>query len=180
MDVAIVMLLHSSPAITSARAVLEPSTDNTRGVHAYTKLQAEVFALTDLPYIPILPLRSIAGLVHLLKSYSQSETPLQRMKVEPLITASDLVGECTVCPPLSRFAVHLTTDVFESIRHLAAEATALMAATAECEGRELTSSSDMGCLQDESQPGFSMLRSQMDVDVVEGMIKYWEEEYAVD
>ena len=79
-DVALVMLLDPAPAITTARSIAQPSTDNSRGVRAYARLQAALFDDADLPNMPILPLARVDGLATLLGSHLES---VSRPRLDP-------------------------------------------------------------------------------------------------
>lgn len=184
-DIAIIMLLHPAPAIVSARSMAKshdssPHISNISGVQAYVRLEVELFNLTDLPHIPILPLAKVEGLRHLLISHAQGMSRPVRESARQ-VTAGELLEYCTLDPPLSPLAVNLVTDVFSSLAELAAEATAIRrgdASTSLSSELNALQSSDGGSLDDLVCPGLAELKAQLDPDVVKAMVEFWEEEWA--
>lgn len=183
-DIAIVILLSLASVSTTVKASAQPDKENIDGVYAYAKLEAELFSLVDMPNIPTLPLANISGLVALLKTHAEGLAQHQPEKKPSFgVRTIDFLEQCTIDPPLCPLAVRLTTDNFPSLRALAAEAIALKDAKAATDhGPRLwtSSSSDLGSLADEVQPGFTELRTQLPEEIVQAMVAFWEEEWAVE
>lgn len=89
--------------------------------------------------------------------------------------ARDLLENCTTDQALLPFAVDLVTDVFPSLGALAGEAVVFEPV----EG-DLGLDGGGGNLDDELQPGLCLLRDELGAEVVDGMVAYWREEWAVD
>lgn len=81
--------------------------------------------------------------------------------------------------------MNLATDIFPSLRALVLEATALKASKAGVEESEeqmrwMESGGTSVSLRDELQPGLAVMRGQVNDAVVDGMVEFWEDEWAVE
>lgn len=157
-------------------------------MHAYAKLQAELLVRSDIPNLSILPLHTLADLPTLLKSTTDAvNRRLPHTKTLPTkpLHAAELLEYCTTDPPLPSLAVNLATDIFPSLRALVLEATALKASKAGVEESEeqmrwMESGGTSVSLRDELQPGLAVMRGQVNDAVVDGMVEFWEDEWAVE
>ncbi|KAL1310722.1 hypothetical protein AAFC00_000977 [Neodothiora populina] len=186
---AIVMLLQRPTASSSSNITTRTAEDhvsNTSSVHAYVKLQAELFTMRDIPYLPMLPLAELASLSSLLDSYVSGLRQSQQQKeVKPAMTAVSLLPYCTTNPPLSPFAVSMTTDIFSSLRAIASEA--MMAVNSNQEEFNpdrslpaLSGDSDDIVMSDNVAPGLAALAQQIGSKTVREMVAFWEEEWSAD
>lgn len=181
-DIALVLLLHAAPATTTARAMassVSAPASGTEGVHAYARLQAALLARPDIPSIPLLPMANLQDLPDLIKSYAQApKGKLSAVVPWQNVSAIDLLAFCTVNPPLSRWALDLTSDLFSSIADVA-EAAALARAGKGSGGAFVHSLEDSilsnelvrdaGGLGDE----FTVLRDQLGQGQIERMVEFW-------
>lgn len=180
-DIAIVILLSPPSVTTTVKASAQPDKENIDGVYAYAKLEAELFSLSDVPNIPILPLANITGLVALLKMHAEGLGQHQPGKKPSFrVRAIDFLEQCTIDPPLCPLAVRLTSERFPSLQALAAEAIALKEAKAATDHGPHPWTSSSSDLADEIQSGFLELRTQLPKEIVQAMVEFWEEEWAVE
>ncbi|THX40120.1 hypothetical protein D6D10_03733 [Aureobasidium pullulans] len=176
LDVAIVMSLSASKPFSSARDLLNATqADEMDGIRSYALLQAEFMTRSELSWIPILPLAKLDGLVGVVKTHAQSISR-PRPKPSSAVRPLDMLAHCTPDLPLPSLAVDLTSDIFTSLGHVAQAALAHRAlSTPESEG--LFSSDDV--LQS-SRSAFGVLTGQVDKNVIESMIEFWVEDWAIE
>ena len=184
-DVAIVMLLSASRPFASAKTLIDTSGSNeTQGLSSYTRLQCELMTRTDLPWIHVLPLATLDGLVDLIKGHSQS---ISRPKPKPssAVRPLDMLAHCSTEPPLSSLAINLTSDVVPSMGRLAQSALAYRSSlglhTADEPGAQgLISSDDVPCSEGAADKIFDLLAEQLAEDVVDGMADFWQDDWIID
>ncbi|KAK4965586.1 hypothetical protein LTR66_003677 [Elasticomyces elasticus] len=126
-DIAIVFLLshHAAASFVSARSLahgIGGITDPCDGMHAYMKLQAELFTRDDIPNVSILPLAKPEGLPTLIKNHVKTLAKPKFLHPRP-VDCSKMLAHCSSTPPLGQFAVDVVSDYFPSLRHLATAAT---------------------------------------------------------
>lgn len=133
-DLAIVFLLAASPSTSFVSAeqlatdsphIADP--DDTSGIYAYTKLQAELNNHPSIPYIPILPLAKLDGLSNLLKKHVEART---RTPPPPksVATPFELLQLCTANPPMPQQTAFVLSDLFSSVEGLAEACTSVSSA----------------------------------------------------
>ncbi|EON64244.1 hypothetical protein W97_03475 [Coniosporium apollinis CBS 100218] len=92
------------------------------GLHAYHQLSAFLLTHADIPSIPLLPLSELSSLEPLLRMYvSTLCTPNPAAVPQKLPNAAmELLPFCTTSPPMRQETVIRLTDVFSSLRDVAA------------------------------------------------------------
>lgn len=110
--------MHNSGAATS---VVED------GIGAYSKLQAVMMDNPDIPYIPTLLLSTVDGLAELLRKYTTSLN-IPKQETKPTATSFELLRLCTANPPMPHQTAFYLSDLFSSLRELAAACTAVSSA----------------------------------------------------
>lgn len=177
LDVAIVLSLSTSKPFSSAKDLLNtPQVDGMDGLRSYALLQAQFLTRPELAWVPILPLAKLDGIVELIKTHAQSISrpkPKHSSAVRPL----DMLAHCSPDLPLPPLAVNLTSDVFSSLSHVAQAALARRAHSSMHDSGGVTSSDDS--LQSD-RSGFSVLAQQLDPEVVENMVDFWAEDWAIE
>lgn len=138
-DIAVVFLLNP-PKISSFISVKDLSSTNndleagTRGVFAYTQLEAALLQRDDIPHVPILPLASVEDLPKLLSKHIA--TLSRKPQVAPAHTSSfGMLQISTTEPPMDQQTAYFATDCFDSLHEMAVACTQPEA--------ELTSSSPL-------------------------------------
>ncbi|KAK4998191.1 hypothetical protein LTR66_002532 [Elasticomyces elasticus] len=126
-DIAIVFLLShpAAASFVSARSLahgIDGITNPCDGMHAYMKLQAELFTRDDIPNVSILPLAKPEGLPTLIKNHVETLAKPKFLHPRP-VDCSQMLAHCSSTPPLGQFAVDVVSDCFPSLRHLALAAT---------------------------------------------------------
>jgi len=136
------------------------------------KLQAELLASTSLPAIPVLLVHEFKELPKLIKKHCMALS--QPVKSTTIPKATDLLPLCSTGQPLDGFATALTSDLFRSLKDLAA--TMVLSGKEEIiqeGGRWDVSSSN--AQNSRSRPG--VLGGQLDQDVLAAMMDFWKEEF---
>lgn len=176
LDVAIVLSLSSLKPFSSAKDLLSTPGDGMDGLRSYALLQAQFMTRPELAWVPILPLAKLDGIVELIKTHAQSISR-PRPKPSSAVRPLDMLAHCSPDLPLPPLAVNLASDVFPSLSHVARAALARRANSSTHDSGGLTSSDDS--LQAE-RSGFSMLAEQLDAEVIENMVDFWSEDWAIE
>jgi len=126
--------------------------------------------------VPILPLAKLDGIVELIKTHVQS---ISRPKPKPssAVRPLDMLAHCSPDLPLPPLAVNLASDVFPSLSHVARAALARRANSSNHDSGVITSSDD-SLQSDRSE--FSVLAEQLDSGVIENMVDFWAEDWAIE
>lgn len=183
-DTAIVFLLESRQAFVSARQVSSTvaGTSSSEGAHSYAKLQAELIQMPEASSTPILPLANLDDLCMFVKTYLHGlgrVTP----KAASTTRSVDLLPFCSADPPLSQFAVNITTDTFQSLSDLAttiAHANRRRSQDTNEEPAQWLSSDETTRADDGDLARLAMIREQVGDDVLNGMIEFWADEWVVE
>lgn len=125
---AIIFLLNPPKASTfvSAKSLTADNTTHetdTKGVLAYSKLQASLLPRNDIPHVPILPLASVEDLPQLVKNHSAALSHNTTQQAFPAASPFELLQLCTTEPPMDRQTAFFATDCFASLKDLAAACT---------------------------------------------------------
>jgi hypothetical protein len=178
-DIAIIMSLSASNPFSTAKHLLDPSqTDGMDGLHGYAILQSTFVTSAELAWIPILPLAELSGLVELVKTHAKAinrPTPKPSSAVRPL----DMLAHCSPDHPLPPLAVSLTSDICSSMSHVA-HAALTHRATSTHNSESLPSSEDAAQSIQSTRTAFDILMEQLDGHVVENMIDFWADDWAVE
>lgn len=177
LDVAIILSLSTSKPFSSAKDLLDtPQADGVEGLRNYTLLQGQFMTRPELAWVPILPLAKPDGIVELIKTHAQSISR-PRPKPSSAVRPLDMLAHCSPDLPLPPLAVNLASDVFPSLSHVAQAALAHRA-NSSMHGSVGVISSDDSLQSDQS--GFSVLAQQLDAEVVESMVDFWAEDWAIE
>jgi hypothetical protein len=177
LDVAIVLSLSTSKPFSSAKDLLSaPELQGMEGLCSYALLQAQFMTRPELAWVPILPLARLDGIVELIKTHAQS---ISRPKPKPssAIRPLDMLAHCAYDPPLPPLAVNLASDVFSSLSDVAQAALAHYGDPAVHDSGGVTSSDD-SLLSD--RYGFTVLKEQLDTEVIKSMVDFWVGDWSVD
>jgi hypothetical protein len=177
LDVAIVLSLSTSKPFSSAKDLLSaPELEGMEGLRSYALLQAQFMTRSELAWVPILPLAKLDGIVELIKTHAQS---ISRPKPKPssAIRPLDMLAHCSYDPPLPPLAVNLASDVFSSLRDVAQAALAHYEDPAVHDSGGITSSDDS--LRSDRY-GFTVLKEQLDTEVIKSMVDFWVGDWSVD
>lgn len=122
-DIAVVFLLNP-PKTSSFISVKDLSSTNndleagTRGIFAYTQLQAALLQRDDIPQVPTLALASVEDLPKLLSKHIATFS--RKPQVAPAHTSSfGLLQLSTTEPPMERQTAYFATDCFDNLHELA-------------------------------------------------------------
>ncbi|TKA83793.1 hypothetical protein B0A55_00058 [Friedmanniomyces simplex] len=197
-DLAIIFLLQPPPATSfiPAKQLLN-STNNgsspeTNGVYAYTLLQATLMDRSGIPYIPILPLATLASLPDLLKGHSTSWARSLPKAISKPPTPMDLLQLCTANPPMPQQTTYFLSDLFPNLRELAVACTSVSSAPASSSpsaraAAGLVSSQDTEILglgtQVSDAGGYGRLRRLRDLvgeQQCRDVVDFWQEEWTAD
>jgi hypothetical protein len=177
LDVAIILSLSTSKPFSSAKDLLSaPQVDGMDGLRSYALLQAQFMTKPELGWVPILPLAKLDGIVELVKTHAQS---ISRPKPKPssAVRPLDMLAHCSPDLPIPPLAINLASDVFSSLSHVAQAAIAHRASSSMHGSGGVTSSDDS--LQTD-RSGFSVLAEQLDTEIIENMIDFWIEDWAIE
>ncbi|CAD0092779.1 unnamed protein product [Aureobasidium vineae] len=177
LDVAIILSLSASNPFSSAKDLMNNRRiDDMEGVRSYALLQAEIMTRPELAWVPILPLAKLDDIVKLVKTYVQS---ISRPKPKPssAVRPLDMLAHCSPDRPLPTLAVNLASDVFSSLRDVVQNALTHQTSSFLHDSGEIASSDDS--LQSHQSP-FGVLAEQLDKDIVESMIEFWLEDWAIE
>ncbi|GAB7341383.1 hypothetical protein MBLNU457_7639t1 [Dothideomycetes sp. NU457] len=139
------------------------------------KLQAELLMSTSLPAIPVLLVQDFRELISLIKTHCIALSRPAKSIVTP--KAIDLLPLCSTGQPLDGFATALTSDLFRSLKDLAAT----MVSSGEEDYCETIHRWDVASSNaQDSGSRRDVLEGQLDQDVMAAMMNFWKEEYIVE
>lgn len=90
----------------------------TKGIFAYSQLQASLLQRVDIPHVPILPLASVEDLPKLLSKHTAALS--RKLHLAPAHTSSfGMLQLSTTEPPMERQTAYFATDCFDNLNELA-------------------------------------------------------------
>lgn len=124
---AIVFLLEppKTSSFVSVKTLTSPSSEpeaGTKGVLAYSKLQASLLPRNDIAHIPTLPIATVESLLGLLTKYATSLSR-KSQRVMASTTPFEMLQLSTTELPMDRQTAYFATDCFASLRDLAVACT---------------------------------------------------------
>lgn len=180
-------------------APVTTSNNDTEGVYAYSRLQAELMDRTDVPNVPILPLATLGGLATLLKKHVASLTRARAppTTTAPSATAFEALQLCTANPPMPQQTAYILSDLFANIKELAevctsvssapnssspsARAAALTGVAASSQMDDLYGASTQGTeIGDSAHVKLKRLRDLVGEQQCIDVVDFWKEEWTVD
>lgn len=184
-DLAIIFLLNPPPAkaFVSAKSLDSQQSENDRsvnGIHAYTKLQAEMMNHAQIPHVPILPLASIDGIARLLQTHVASLTRTVQ-PLPPLVNSFDLLMQCTV-EPMTQQTAFLLSDLFPTLRELSFACSSITSApnssspSTGVPGFEASTQS----FNPEATGKLKVLRDLVGEQACRHTVDFWKEEWTID
>ncbi|KAK4565493.1 hypothetical protein LTR86_004110 [Recurvomyces mirabilis] len=182
--------------------LLEASGTGCAGMLAYAKLQAVlVDHYGSIPYIPIIPVPTLANLPEQVKNYVVNFTRPRRITAQPpLPSPFTLLQHCTTSPPMPQQTAYYLSDLFVNLKDLASACSSITSApSSSSPSARAAGANSMLSSQDRNQAEMydaygnmptssestehaklKQLRDLLGEQQCRAIVDFWQEEYVMD
>lgn len=131
-DLVIVFLLSApkDTSFTSAKELTRNTISDAAeedAIVAYSRLQAEMVNLAEIPYIPIRPIITMNELPTTIEKHVAA-SKAQPPKAKPSSTPFELLKLCTANPPMSESTAYIISEIFADLKDLSSACSVISSA----------------------------------------------------